>query len=360
MIKEEYQQHLLLIDQKREILPWYVGEFIDFKQGENCSTNTLLTYLRDYIGFFEWIIAEGFHPGPMKEIPLPVLENFQMRHITSFQVHCKVQLENKQDTIARKISSLKSLFHYLSQIAEDENNDFYPYLKRNVMAKIKAVKDKVSDKKKAENIAGKILVGDQFAEFRTFLADGYAHELLRRNEKRKLSAHLKNRERDLALCSLILGSGLRLSEALSINLEDIDWKENTIAVTRKGNIDDIVPFSDLAALDMKEYLDVREAKYKTPKTEHAFFLSQPTGNGKPDRLKKRAAQLMFEKYCEVYGKNTLTIHKLRHSFATRHFQENNNIVMLKEILNHSDANTTMIYTHVSNQEIKDSINKTDK
>ena len=356
MIHEQRVKILALVEQKKRHLPWYVVEYLEYLNGESASPNTLLDYCYDLTGFIEWLIAEGFYPGPTDQLPIEVLEKLKVKDITTYQNHCRDMLGNKKNTIARKLASLRSLCHYLSQIAEDE--DLYPYLKRNVMAKIKITKEKVSKKKRAEQISSSILIGEEFRDFRSFIASDYGNMI--QDQPRKHSGYIHNRERDLAFFSLILGSGLRASEALSINVSDIDWTRNRVNVNRKGDIDDVVSFSDLAAMDLKEYLLIRQSRYKPRPTEKAFFLSMPTQSGYSGRLQVRSMQKRFEGYIHKYEKNTLTIHKLRHSFATNHFRENNNLAMLQEILNHSDINTTMIYTHVLSKEMHDSVNKADK
>ncbi|WP_367752436.1 hypothetical protein [Ammoniphilus sp. 3BR4] len=86
----------------------------------------------------------------IQEIPLLVLEQLRVKDITEFENYLRIRLRNADLTVNRKLSSLKSLFHYLSQIAEDEN--LYPYLKRNVMAKVEMASVRVSVSKKAEKI----------------------------------------------------------------------------------------------------------------------------------------------------------------------------------------------------------------
>jgi site-specific recombinase XerC len=111
---------------------------------------------------------------------------------------------------------------------------------------------------------------------------------------------------------------------------------------------------------VQEYLAVRSHRYIVRESETALFLSSPTGKGgKSQRLTIRAFQKRFEDFAEAYGKNTLTVHKLRHSFATEHWRKNKNLPLLMEVLNHQDMNTTMIYTHLTNEERRNSVNNTD-
>ncbi|MBR2246296.1 MAG: tyrosine recombinase XerS [Bacilli bacterium] len=352
------EQKRRLLDQSKthlKDLPWYVNEYVDYRI--NASANTIYNYTRDYYKFFEWMVQEELHPGPMKDVDIYTLEKLTIQNIISYERYC-IRNNNQIDTIARRLTSLKSLFHYLSQIAEDEEG--YPYLQRNVMMKINIRKERLSDKKKAEKIASKILIDDEINAFRQFIREGYGRYLISKDEIRRHSAHKFNRERDLALISLMLGSGLRISEALSIDVDSIDWNRRQVDIVRKGDSGDITSFSDVAAEDMRKYMETREERYQIDHTNKAFFISRRTGNGRSNRLTVRAAQLMIKNYAAAFGKATLTMHKLRHSFATNHYKINKDLAMLKEILNHANVETTMIYTYISNKQIEQSINKADR
>jgi site-specific recombinase XerD len=347
------QMHL--IEERLNRLPWYVNEFIEHK-AHRSSENTLLSYCRDFEVFFNWLVSEGYSQGEAKDVSLEVLETLRVRDIVGFEAFCSKRLGNSTDTIARRISALKSLFHYLSQIAEDEN--FYPYLKRNVMAKVDVVREKQTEQEKAERISSRILIEQEVEQFREFIAQGYGE--LVKNDTRKYNAYIRNRERDLAIISLILGSGLRVSEIESLDVDKIDWNNQHVLVKRKGNKHDKVVFSDVALQDLLEYKQIRESRYRPDKSEKAFFLSYPTNNGKATRLTKNAIQKMVNKYAKAFGKGMLSVHKLRHTFATQHYKNNKDIYTLKRQLGHSNINTTAIYTHVFDNTLKESVNKADK
>lgn len=342
-------------DSKMMELPWYAQEYIDRSRRKK-SPNTLLNYCLDYISFFDWLLVEGFFKGARGDLPLDVLENLRATDVDRYNDFLAIEQGNSKDTIARKIASLKSLFHYLSQISEDDKG--FPYLKRNVMIKVEAEKEKLTVEKKAARIEDKILRDDEIFEFRLFVAEGF--QALFTDNKRILHSHIKNKERDLALISLILGSGLRISEALSLDLNDVDWMKAKVSVTRKGNKKDSVTVSDIALQDLQAYVAVRQTRYRVGDNQPAIFLSLPTGpNGTVSRLTVRAAQKMTERYVDSFGKPALTIHKLRHTFATRFHKENNDLAMLKEQLGHADINTTMIYTHIGQEDRRNSVNKAD-
>ena len=342
-------------DSKIIELPWYVQEYIERSKRKK-SPNTLLNYSLDYIAFFDWLIAEGFFRGDRGDIPIDVLEKLRVTDIERFGDFLAIEQGNSKDTIARKVASLKSLFHFLSQISEDENG--YPYLKRNVMIKVEAEKEKVTVEKKAARIEDKILRDDEIFDFRLFVAEGYRSVC--EDNKRILNSHEKNKERDLALVSLILGSGLRVSEALSLDLDDVDWLKAKVSVTRKGNKKDTVTISDIALQDLQAYIAIRKSRYRVGDNVPAVFLSLPTGpRGAVSRLTVRAAQKMLERYVDSFGKPALTIHKLRHTFATNFHKQNNDLAMLKEQLGHADMNTTMIYTHIAQEDRRNSVNRAD-
>lgn len=342
-------------DSKMIELPWYAQEYIE-RSKRKMSPNTLLNYALDYIAFFDWLIAEGFFRGERGDFPLNTLESLRAIDVDRFGDFLAIEHGNSKDTIARKFASLKSLFHFLSQISEDENG--FPYLKRNVMIKVDAEKEKLTVEKKAALIEDKILRDEEIFDFRLFVAEGFQD--IYRNNKRILNSHLKNKERDLSLVSLILGSGLRISETLSLDLDDIDWLKAKVSVTRKGNKKDSVTISDIALQDLQSYIAIRKSRYLIGDNQPAVFLSLPTGpSGAVSRLTVRAAQKMLERYVKSFGKPALTIHKLRHTFATKFHQENNDLAMLKEQLGHADMNTTMIYTHIAQEDRRNSVNKAD-
>lgn len=148
------------LDEKTPLMPWFVQQFIDYKLPD-LSPSTLLEYVRDYEQFFGWLRAEGLTKAETnKEISLTDLETLRMEDVVGYRLHLTTRTDgtNSKITVSRKMSSLRSLFHYLSQIAEDEN--FYPLLKRNIMAKVE-IKRIHKPKDTAAKLKGKILEEDE-------------------------------------------------------------------------------------------------------------------------------------------------------------------------------------------------------
>ncbi|MDT8861197.1 tyrosine recombinase XerS [Alkalihalobacillus sp. MEB130] len=348
---QHYKKLSLILDQ----LPWYVDEYINHKK-RKLSAASLLNYAHDYKIFFQWLKNEHLHSAEIKNIPLDLLESLTTQQVESFLSFLQYELDNKEVTVNRKLSALKSLFNYLQNIAE--TRDLQPYLKRNVMAKIEFNEIKESMETIANKMEGKILMGDEYEKFRQFIATDYGIAI--KDNKKLFNFHLLNRERDTAIVSLILGSGLRLSEVVNLNLDDIDYSKYTARVIRKGNKEQYVYFSRLAMDDLKEYLQIREERYKVEKSNKALFVAAAMGpKGTPRRLTARSIEKLIEKYAVAFGKPALSVHKLRHSFATRYHIEINDVPKLRRQLGHSSIQTTMIYTHISNDDLKHAVDKMD-
>lgn len=346
-----------LLQQKLPSLPSYVQQFIAYKLPD-LSPSSLLEYVRDYEIFLGWLISEKLtEANERKDVTLLDLESLRVEHITSFRTYLTTykELVNARVTVARKLSSLRSLFHYLSQIAENEN--FYPLLKRNVMAKIE-IKRIHKPKDSASKLKGKLLGAEEIDNFISYVRVSYAQDVA--NNKQAIYAHALNNMRDAAIVSLILNSGLRVSEVVNLNVDDVDMNNKIIYVYRKGHNDETfktpVYYRNRAKNDLLDYFEVRATRYAAPKKEKAFFLALKNGEQAGNRMTKRAIQQMIIKYAQRYGKPALTVHKLRHSFATDYYLQND-IYKTKEQLGHASTETTEIYAHLTDKTMSEAIDR---
>lgn len=343
------------LDRKVPLMPWYVDKFIQFKLPD-LSPSSLLEYVRDYDTFFSYLLAEGLAEGPaIKDIKLEELERLHMDSVDSFRMFLMTRVEhnNKRVSVTRKLSSLRSLFHYLSQIAEDEN--FYPLLKRNVMAKV-SIKRTHKPKDTAAKLEGKLLQEEEISAFLAYVSHDYEHDVA--TNKQALYSYQLNRVRDTCIISLILHSGLRVSEVLNLNVDDIDLKKKLTYVFRKGKNDDTfktpVYFRQDAVDELASYLQIRDTAYNAPKREKALFLAIANGKKEGSRMTKRAIQEMVIKYAKRFGKPYLSVHKLRHSFATDYYLRND-IYKTQEQLGHASPETTQIYAHLTDRTMAEAI-----
>ena len=354
IIKQKDRQEL---DAKLPTMPWYIEQFINYKLPD-LSPSSLVEYMRDYETFLKWLMAEGLsQASSIKDVKLEELETLRMESVDSYRMFLSTYKteRNNKITISRKLSSLRSLFHYLSQIAEDEQ--FYPLLKRNVMAKV-AIKRTHKPKDTAAKLEGKLLQDEEITEFLNYIKGDYGVEIAK--NKQALYSYELNRTRDACIISFILHSGLRVSELVNLNIDDIDLKKKLCYVYRKGKNDDTfktpVYFRQEAVQDLSDYLSLRELRYKAPKREKALFLAVANGKNEGSRMTKRAIQAMVIKYAKRFGKPYLSVHKLRHSFATDYYLRND-IYKTQEQLGHASPETTQIYAHLTDKTMAEAIDR---
>lgn len=345
------------LEKKLPSMPWYVEKFINYKLPD-LSPSSLLEYLRDYEAFLTWLMREGLTEASlMKDIPIGDLEKLHMESIDTFKMYLSSKIDgaNRKTTISRKLSSLRSLFHYLSQIAEDEN--FYPLLKRNVMAKVE-IKRTHKPKDTAAKLEGKLLQEHEISEFIYYVMKGYPQDVAA--NKQAMYAYELNHIRDVCIISLILNSGLRVSEVVNLDMDDIDLKKKLLYVYRKGKNDETfktpVYFRQEAIDHLSQYLEVRQIRYTPIKREKALFLAIANGQKEGRRMTKRAIQEMVMKYAKRFGKPYLSVHKLRHSFATDYYLKND-IYKTQEQLGHASPETTQIYAHLTDKTMAEAIDR---
>lgn len=149
--------------------------------------------------------------------------------------------------------------------------------------------------------------------------------------------HNVTKARDLAMLSLFLGTGIRISECVGLNIDDFDFEQNAFIVTRKGGKEVILYLSDEVADTLKAYLKERAEIEALPGHENAFFLSIQRR-----RITQRAVENMVKKYAAIAAplKKKISPHKLRSTFGTNLYRETGDIYLVADVLGHSDVNTT--------------------
>lgn len=145
------------------------------------------------------------------------------------------------------------------------------------------------------------------------------------------------RARDLAILTLFLGTGIRVSELVGLDLDDLDFALNSFIVTRKGGNQAMLYFPEEVASVLQAYLAHRREMTPLPGHENALFLSMQN-----KRISVRAVQVMVKKYALQVAplKKRLSPHKLRSTFGTNLYHETGDIYLVADVLGHSDVNTT--------------------
>ena len=158
--------------------------------------------------------------------------------------------------------------------------------------------------------------------------------------------------RNKCMLELLYGTGLRISELLSLTLNDIDTINATVRCIGKGNKERIVPINDYIIESLNIYLSVRGILLKDKNTKELFL------NKNGDKLDRKGFNKILDKLLLEKGINKkVTPHTLRHSFATHLLEYGADLRVIQELLGHSDISTTTIYTHISNKKVRDDYKK---
>lgn len=166
----------------------------------------------------------------------------------------------------------------------------------------------------------------------------------------------ENKERDYAIITLFLNCGLRLSELVGINISNIDFSENRLTVIGKGNKERTIYLNNACVHAIKGYMSVRPTegvKNDFKASNKALFLSK-----RKERISNRTVQYIVDRELLKAGLDTskYSTHKLRHTAATLMYQYGNvDIRALQELLGHESIATTEIYTHVSNEQVRNAV-----
>ena len=315
----------LLVDE----LPPFVEEFF-LGISERTSARTRLAYAHDLKIFFSFLVEHG--------------RKFKGRSLDSFTLADFAQIEAMD--IRRYLEYVTFYTRNLStannkELILDAQND-----ESGKSRKLSAVRTMFAFFYKAEKItrnpAELVDFPKMHAKNITYLQVDEIAKLIDEVESgSKLQGHAKayhavTRLRDVAMISLFLGTGMRISELIGINIEHIDFETNGIAIMRKGGNQDIVFFGDEVDLALRDYINQRELMVPERGHEGALFLSTQR-----KRITARAVQNLVKKYAKlVTPLKKITPHKLRSTYGTTLYNETGDIYLVAEVLGHNDVNTT--------------------
>lgn len=364
MMKEQANKK---IDELLAEMPSYIAEFVEIKTADEYSPNTLLEYLKNYHQFFTWLIDSSLvSEKTTKDISIDSIDALELRIATQYKAYLlrRKKQNSKQTnkdgslkeskatlskvTIQRNITALKVLFKYLAESSNNISNK--PYLTHNIMQEIANVTERQTLQARADLLEDKLFLGDETEGYLNFIRDIYPDSL----SPQAMKYYKRDRERDLAINALMLGSGLRLSEVVSLNIGDISFDQNRVTVIRKGDKKDSVRIASFAMEYLANYISIRDTRYHPDKYENALFVSISKGAAK--RITGSAIEKMVEKYSSQF-KVRVTPHKLRHTLATRLYQQSGgDLVLTAQQLGHSSTLTTNLYVHVENSATTDALN----
>lgn len=226
LLTPEAQNVNKLIEKHLSTMPFYIQEYIRAKKRSGLSPNTLLQYLYRYIHFLNWLLREAIvDVESIDKIPLSSLENLKKTEVELYIEYLREE-EIPAEKNAKKhrgdqvvflsVQSLKSLFNYLTKETETTDGECYFY--RNVMSKIVLLTKKETANRRAEKISSVILNEEEIDDFLFFVENGYEHTLSNKLSRQRF---LRDKERDKAILSLMLGSGIRVKEATQLELKKL-------------------------------------------------------------------------------------------------------------------------------------------
>ena len=227
-------------------------------------------------------------------------------------------IHNTPTGIARKLSCLRSFFDYYTGIGE---------MKRNPAARISTPKIHTKEIIQLDPDEVEILLSG--------IENG--SDKISKHQKKYLD---KTRLRDLAITTLLLGTGIRISECVGLDIQDVNFKDNSIKITRKGGNEQIVFFNNEVQYVLEDYLHEQRLNLIPEKgSEDALFLSL-----KNNRISVDAIEKMIVKYARMYVPHKrITPHKLRSTFGTQLYQETGDLYLVAETLGHSSVDTSKKY-----------------
>ncbi len=281
-----------------------LGQFLDFlKHEKNASPHTVASYKRDLSQLAAYL---GENKVGLKKIDNVILRGFMAR------LH---ERQNKKSTVARKLAAVRSFLQFCMNKKWIEDNP----------AKVVATP-------KQERHVPSFLSEDEMAKFLDFARSDDPLDL-----------------RDRALLELLYATGLRVSELVGANLDDLNFSERLVRVRGKGKKERIVPFGRKAEESLALYIRVRPKINKGEIERNALFL-----NFRGERLTPRSVERIVDKYLHLTAlQRKISPHSLRHSFASHLLSRGADLRMIQELLGHESLSTTQKYTHLDLKQLLD-------
>ncbi len=298
-------------------LPDFVEDYFVSVEA-NTSMLTRLNYLTDLNLFFDYLAGQVFAKDK-KNITVSDIDKLRTRDIERFLSFLSSyekdgEVRSNSDTAkARKLSAIRAFFRYL-------------YANEQITSNVASIV-------KTPKIRSKEIVRLETDEVAKMLNLAECPNLL---TKQQQGFNKHTRKRDVALLSLMLGTGIRVSECVGINNDDIDFKNNAFTITRKGGNRVVLYFSDEVKSALLDYIEEKENNSKYQNAPNALFLSLQN-----KRIGVRAVEKMVKKYAQIISPlKKISPHKLRSTYGTNLYRETKDIYIVADVLGHKDVNTT--------------------
>ncbi len=318
--EKEKQDAVLKLRELQKELPAFL---IDYFRGIEYinAPRTMIAYAIDLKTFFEFLHENNpeCNKIPIHEYRIDILTQLQSSDIEEYLEYIRLYtkdgqtITNNERAIKRKLSALRSMYNYFHKNKIIDEN---PVLQVN-MPKLHEKAIVRLDPNEVAILLDNVESGDGLT-------------------KKQLEKHENLKVRDLAILTLLLGTGIRISECVGLDVKDVDFDNMRIKVVRKGGYEAYVYFGDEVAEALNEYMIERKSKNPVPGHENALFLSN-----RNSRITVRNMEIMVKKYALTAAPlKKITPHKLRSTYGTNLYQETGDIYLVADVLGHHDVNTT--------------------
>ena len=285
------------------------------------SSRTRIAYAYDIGCFFDYLHSTNpvFHKMEIKNFPLSILDEITPMDIEEYLSYLKyyekdgVEHTNNERGIKRKLAALRSFYRYFYKNELIKND---PAVKVD-MPKIHEKNIIRLDVDEVANLLDQVESGEELTE-------------------RQKKYHEKTKTRDLAMLTLLLGTGIRVSECVGLDIDDVDFRNNGIKIHRKGGAEVVVYFGDEVRQALLNYMVERQKITAEDGSINALFLSLQNR-----RINVRSVENLVKKYSKlVTSLKHITPHKLRSTYGTSLYRETGDIYLVADVLGHKDVNTT--------------------
>lgn len=316
-----------------EGLPEYCFDFFTGIE-LNTSSLTRVNYAMDLAIFYDYISKYIFKKDKSK-VTLKDLDTLEAKHIEAFLSYLSFYelndktFKNTENGKARKLASVRSFFKYLF------NHDL---ISKNVVSKVPTPKLHTKEIVRLES--------DEIEKMLDAVNDPTSFT------ERQKNYNKNTKVRDNAMVTLFLGTGIRVSELVGLNVEDFDFSQNAFKVTRKGGNQTILYYPNEVKYAVEEWLSIRKT-LPIKEDEHALFLSLQNR-----RICTRSVENVVKKFAkESTPLKKISPHKLRSTFGTNLYRETNDIYIVADVLGHKDVNTTKKHYAAISEDMRKNVAK---
>ena len=317
--EQERNKCTLELRELQNELPKFLRDY--FRGIENSTApRTQIGYAIDLRTFFEFVKDNNstYRDVDMHDIGIDILSQLNAQDIEEYLDYLKYYVKNGHEytnderAIKRKLSALRSMYNYFHKKRIIDEN---PVLQVD-MPKLHKKQIIRLDNDEVDDLLNVVESGDRLT-------------------KKQAECHDKLKVRDMAILTLLLGTGMRVSECVGINLEDVDYINDRIKIVRKGGYESFVYYGEEVRQALLDYMEERDEIDALEGHKNALFLSSQRR-----RITVRSVELLVKKYASTVTGKHITPHKIRSTYGTNLYKETGDIYLVADVLGHSDVNTT--------------------